>query len=55
MSGSDRKSEVVTSLQGIRRALLIGQAELRVAPDGSAIITRDLGTQEISTLTVKWP
>jgi serine/threonine protein kinase/Tol biopolymer transport system component len=52
---ADRKSEVVTSLKGIRRALLIGEAELRVAPDGSPIITRDLGTQEIYALTVKWP
>jgi len=52
---SDGKSEVITSLKGIRRALLIGDTEVRVAPDGSPIFTRDLGTHEIYTLTVKWP
>ena len=52
---SDRKSEAITGLKGIRRALRIGQTEVRVAPDGSPIFTRDLGTQEIYALTVKWP
>ena len=52
---SDRKSEVITGLKGIRRALLSGTTEVRVAPDGSPIFTRDLGTQEIYALTVKWP
>ena len=26
-----------------------------VAPDGSAVFTPDIGTQEIHALTVKWP
>ena len=52
---SDRKSEAITGLKGIRRAMLIGNTEMRVAPDGSPIFTRDLGTQEIYALTVKWP
>ncbi len=52
---SDRKSEVITGLKGIRRALFIGNTEMRVAPDGSPIFTRDTGTQEIYALTVKWP
>jgi hypothetical protein len=28
---------------------------LGVAPDGSALITRDIGVQEIYALDVKWP
>ena len=52
---ADRKAEAITSLKGIRRALLFGDIELRVAPDGSPIITRDVGTQEIYALTIKWP
>ena len=52
---SDRKSEVITGLKGIRRALGVGRTGLSVAPDGSPILTRDLGSQEIYALTVKWP
>ena len=29
--------------------------QLSVAPDGSPIFTRDIGTQEIYALTIKWP
>ncbi len=52
---ADRKAEAIASLKGIRRALLFGEIELRVAPDGSPIITRDVGTQEIYALSIKWP
>ena len=51
---SDRKSEVITGLKGIRRAML-GNTEVRVAPHGSPIFTRELGAEEIYALSVKWP
>jgi hypothetical protein len=32
-----------------------GNTQINVAPDDSAIFTRDIGTQEIYALTLKWP
>jgi len=32
-----------------------GNTEISVDPDGSAVFTRDIGTQEIYALAVKWP
>jgi dipeptidyl aminopeptidase/acylaminoacyl peptidase len=55
---SDRKVQAVAPLKGIRRVLdqaTWGQSWLGVAPDGSVLLTRDIGTQEIYTLDVKWP
>jgi hypothetical protein len=46
----------IASLKGLHRAVGPGgNTELSVAPDGSAVFTRDIGTQEIYALTVKWP
>jgi len=51
---SDHKIETITSLKGIRRALdPSGKTQMGVAPDGSPVFTRDIGTQEIYSLTVK--
>jgi len=53
---ADRKVETIASLKDLRRALgPDGNAQISVAPDGSAIFTRDIGTQEIYALTLKWP
>jgi len=47
---------MITSLKDLRRATGLGsQTQISVAPDGSAVFTRDIGTQEIYALTVKWP
>ena len=53
---SDRHAEVITTLGNIRRVddNLTGYWA-GVAPDGSLLLTRDVGTQEIYALTVKWP
>ena len=52
----DRKVETVASLKDLPRAAgMFGQTQISVAPDGSAVFTRDIGTQEIYALTVKWP
>jgi len=43
-------------LKDLRRALgPDGNTQISVAPDGSAIFTRDVGTQEIYALSLKWP
>ena len=53
---ADNKVETITSLKDIRRASgPDGNTQISVAPDGSAIFTRDVGTQEIYALTLKWP
>jgi len=53
---ADRKISTIASLKGLRRATgPAGNTEIGVAPDGSAVFTRNIGTQEIYALTVKWP
>jgi hypothetical protein len=32
-----------------------GNTQISVSADDSAVFTRDIGTQEIYALTVKWP
>ena len=52
---ADHKVETVASLRGLRRALgPDGNTQISVAPDGSPIFTRDIGTQEVYALSVKW-
>lgn len=48
---ADGKAEPVVSLQDLRRA----STPMGVAADDSLIFTRDIGTQEIYSLAVKWP
>jgi hypothetical protein len=48
---ADGKAESIVSLQDLRRAA----TPVGVAPDDSLIFTRDIGTQEIYSLSVKWP
>ena len=53
---ADRKIELITTLKGVRRAIgPTGNTEISVAHDGSPVFTRDIGTQEIYPLFVKWP
>ena len=54
---ADHKVETLTSLKDLRRVLDLDSNinPLSVAPDGSPVFTRDVGTQEIYSLTVKWP
>jgi Tol biopolymer transport system component/DNA-binding winged helix-turn-helix (wHTH) protein len=53
---ADHKVETIASLKDLRRARgPDGNTQISVAPDGSAIFTRDVGTQEIYALTLKWP
>jgi DNA-binding winged helix-turn-helix (wHTH) protein len=53
---ADHQVEAIASLKDLRRALgPDGNTQISVAPDGSAIFTRDIGTQEIYALTLNWP
>jgi len=53
---ADRKVETVAGLKDLRLAPgPDGNTQISVAPDGSPIFTRDIGTQEIYALTLKWP
>lgn len=57
MRVKDRKVEEVASLKDFRPVQdpYIGNTQLNVAPDNSPVLTRDIGTQEVYALTVKWP
>ncbi len=54
---SDRQVETITGLKHLRRVVdtVEKSTQINVAPDGSPVFTRDIGTQEIYALTVKWP
>jgi hypothetical protein len=49
-------AKTIASLKDLRQAPgPIGNTQIGVAPDGSPIFSRDIGTQEIYALTLKWP
>jgi Tol biopolymer transport system component len=52
----DHNTEEIASLKGLRQALdpIFGDTHISVAPDGSPVFTRDIGSQEIYALSVKW-
>jgi Tol biopolymer transport system component len=53
---SDRKVETITSLKDFRQAAYgEGSTDISVAPDGSPVLTRDAGHEEIYALNVRWP
>jgi serine/threonine protein kinase/Tol biopolymer transport system component len=56
---ADHKSQTVASLKDVQLAGFVqvhgSETQVTVAPDGSPVMTRDTGTQEIYALSVKWP
>jgi Tol biopolymer transport system component len=52
---ADGSLEQITSLQGIRRTGVIGWTWVGLTPDGSPLILRDTGTEEIYALDVDLP
>jgi WD40 repeat protein len=53
---ADREMESITSLKSLPLAVGPGaNTQFGVAADGSPVFARDIGTQEIYALTVKWP
>jgi serine/threonine protein kinase/Tol biopolymer transport system component len=53
---ADRRIETITNLKALHRATgPSGNTVMGVAPDGSAVFSRDIGSQEIYSLNLKWP
>ena len=52
---SDHKLETVASLKNFRRVILPFQAWMGLAPDGSPLLMRDTGTQEVYALDFEAP
>jgi len=52
---SDGQVESIVRLKDLRRVDNHGITQISVAPDGSPVFTRDIGTEEIYALTIKWP
>jgi len=54
---ADHQVETLASLKDLRRFVDLVEAgtQISVAPDGSPVFTRDIGSQEIYALSVKWP
>jgi Tol biopolymer transport system component len=53
---ADRRIEAITGLNDPSRAGKMGWIPgINVAPDGSPVLTRDIGTQEIYALNISWP
>jgi DNA-binding winged helix-turn-helix (wHTH) protein/Tol biopolymer transport system component len=53
---ADHQVATIDSLKDLRRVVDANEGtQLNVTPDGSPVFTRDIGTQEIYALTVKWP
>jgi hypothetical protein len=50
---ADHQIETITSLKNFRR--VADSAAVSVAPDGSPVFTRDIGSQEIYALSLRWP
>jgi Tol biopolymer transport system component len=54
---SEGKVETIANLSGLRRVVdaIEGIPQIAAVPDGSIVLTRDIGTQEIYALNIKWP
>ncbi|HEY6841629.1 MAG TPA: hypothetical protein VI114_10450, partial [Chthoniobacterales bacterium] len=54
---SEGKVETIANLSGLRRVVdaIEGIPQIATAPEGSIVFTRDIGTQEIYALNIKWP
>jgi len=53
---ADRQIETITSLKDLRRVVdsVEQSTQIDIAPDGSLIFARDIGTHEICALNVRW-
>jgi eukaryotic-like serine/threonine-protein kinase len=54
---ADRQMETITNLKDLRRVVdsVEQNTQLDIAPDGSPIFARDIGTHEVYALNVRWP
>lgn len=47
---SDRRTEEVASLKGVRQTGRLAGLDFGLTPDGAPLILRDIGTQEVYSL-----
>jgi hypothetical protein len=53
---ADRQIETLTGLKDLRRLVdTLDGTQIDVSPDGSPVFARDIGTQEIYALNLRWP
>jgi DNA-binding winged helix-turn-helix (wHTH) protein/Tol biopolymer transport system component len=53
---ADFKTEPITDLESLRQVIdPFSGTQIEVAPDGSLIFARDIGSQEIYALNMRWP
>ena len=52
MKLSDRSIEKITDMKSFAG---VEYSALSVSPDDSAVVTRNVGTQEVYSLSVRWP
>jgi eukaryotic-like serine/threonine-protein kinase len=53
---ADHQTETITSLKDFRSTIdILTGVQIGIAPDGSAVLARDIGTYEIYALNVRWP
>jgi hypothetical protein len=52
---SDGRREPLADLTKLRRINVYGAKEISLTPNGELLFTRDIGTEEIYALNVKWP
>ena len=54
---ADRQMETITSVKDLRRVVdsVEQGTQIDIAPDGSPIFARDIGTHEVYALNVRWP
>jgi hypothetical protein len=52
---ADGRLEHLADLSGLNRIVTSTSRELNLVPTGDLLFTRDIGTQEIYALNVRWP
>jgi eukaryotic-like serine/threonine-protein kinase len=52
---TDHRVEAITSTKDIHQVVNAYGTQINVAPDGSPVFTRDIGSEEVYALNVRWP
>jgi hypothetical protein len=52
---ADGRVELLADLSGVNRIVPNTTRELNLTPNGDLLFTRDIGTQEIYALNIRWP
>jgi hypothetical protein len=52
---ADHRVDAITSTKDIHQVVNAYGTQINVAPDGSPVFTRDIGSEEVYALNVRWP